>query len=53
MLILFRIRECSEKIRQSAALPALESSEELTSDLLTKPAAVPVFILFGLEFGEH
>jgi hypothetical protein len=24
-------------------LPALESSEELTSDLLKKPAAVPVF----------
>jgi hypothetical protein len=31
------------KIRQSAALPALESSKEHTADLLTKPAVVPGF----------
>jgi hypothetical protein len=52
MLILLRVRLSNEKIRQSAALPALESSEKLTADLLTKPAVVTLFILFGLEFGE-
>jgi hypothetical protein len=41
----------NEKIRQSAALP--EISEVLTADILTKPAVVPAFILFGLEFEEH
>ncbi len=53
MLILFGVRISNEKIRQSAALPALESNEELIADLLTKAAVVPAFTLFGLEFGEH
>jgi hypothetical protein len=35
MLILFGVRLSNEKIRQSAALPALQGSEELTADLLT------------------
>jgi hypothetical protein len=52
VLIYFRVRLSNEKIRQSASLPTLESSEELT-DLLAKRAVVPTFILFGLEFGEH
>jgi hypothetical protein len=33
MLILLKVRLFNEKIRQSAALPALESSEELKADL--------------------
>jgi hypothetical protein len=39
-----------KKLRQTSALPALESSEELTADLITKPAVqvVPAFTLFGL-----
>ncbi len=45
MLILFRIWLSNEKIRQSAELPALQSSEELTADLLTKPAVVPAFTI--------
>jgi hypothetical protein len=47
MLILFRVRLSNEKIRQSAALPDFESSEELTADLLTKldVLVVPAFIL--------
>jgi hypothetical protein len=52
VLIYFRVRLSNEKIRQSASLPPLESSEELT-DLLAKLAVVPTFILFGLEFREH
>ncbi len=28
-------------------------TEELTADLLTKPAAVPAFLLFGLDFAKH
>jgi hypothetical protein len=39
-------------MKKSAKLPDFESSEELTANLLTKPAVVPKFILFGLEFGE-
>ncbi len=41
----------NQKIRQSAALPKI--SEVLTADILTKPAVVPAFILFRLEFEEH
>ncbi len=52
MLILLRVWLSNEKIRQSAALTTLESSEEHTADILTEPAVVPGFILFGLEFGE-
>ncbi len=52
MLILLKAWLSNEKILQSAAAN-LERSEELTGDLLTKPAVVPAFILFGLEFGEH
>ncbi len=52
MLVLFRVRLSNEKIRQNAALPDLQSSEELKADLLTKPAVISVFTLFGLEFGE-
>jgi hypothetical protein len=45
--ILFRVLLSNEKIPQSGALPALYSSEELTADLLKKPAAVLAVILFG------
>ncbi len=53
MLILFRVRLSDEKIRQNAALLALESSEDLTAGITTKPAVVPAVILFGLEFEEQ
>jgi hypothetical protein len=52
MLFLFTVRVSNEKIRQSAPFPALQSSEELTADLLTKPRTVPAFIQYGLEIGE-
>ncbi len=51
MLILLRARLFNEKIRQVTR--SLKSSEELSADLLTKPAVVPAFIPFGLEFREH
>jgi hypothetical protein len=53
MLNLFKVRLSNEKIRQSAALAALQGSKELTADLESKPAIVPAFIPFGLEFREH
>ncbi len=48
--VLFFVRFSIKKNRQTSALPALESSEELTADLITKPAVqvVPAFTLFGL-----
>ncbi len=42
-----------KKSANRAALPALLITGERTDDLETKPAIVPTFIQFGLEFGEH
>ncbi len=53
MWILFRNQLSNEKIRQSAALPVLSTLGKFTAELLTKPAVVPAFIEFRLEFEEH
>jgi hypothetical protein len=38
---------------KKSALSAIQRSEKLTEDLLTKPALVPAFIPVGLKFGEY
>ncbi len=49
LLILLRFGYIIKKICQSTAL---QSSGDRTADLSRKPAVVPAFIRFRLEFGE-
>jgi|688.fasta_scaffold1799375_1 hypothetical protein len=52
MLILLRVWLSNEKIRQSVTRPLKLRESVHTVDLETKPAVVPAFIQFRLEFGE-
>jgi hypothetical protein len=53
MLILLRVRLSNKKVRQSATLDILSSlGRAHTDDIETKPAVVPAFVQFRLEFGE-
>jgi hypothetical protein len=51
--VLFFCSVLHNKNFAKACVAGLESSEELRADFLTKPAVVPAFTLFGLDFREH